>query len=107
MSYTTRQTRMRRVGLFMAETAGTIRFSWDAAFRDYTPIWLNLCDDKTYQKLLETDARSAEMPTFPQEGSIRKMDGVLVDKGLQKNIIWMLDWKNKRSMMRLVNMTNR
>ena len=82
-----------RVGLFMAETAGTIRFSWDAAFRDYTPIWLNLCDDKTYQKLLETE-EIAEMPTFPQEGSIRKMDGVLVIK-VSEEYHLDADWKNK------------
>lgn len=82
-----------RVGLFMAETAGTIRFSWDAAFRDYTPIWLNLCDGKTYQKLLETE-EIAEMPTFPQEGSIRKMDGVLVIK-VSEEYHLDADWKNK------------
>lgn len=82
-----------RVGLFMAETAGTIRFSWDAAFRDYTPIWLNLCDDKTYQKLLETE-EIAEMPTFPQEGSIRKIDGVLVIK-VSEEYHLDADWKNK------------
>ena len=82
-----------RVGLFMAETAGTIRFSWDAAFRDYTPIWLNLCDDETYQKLLETE-EIAEMPTFPQEGSIRKMDGVLVIK-VSEEYHLDADWKNK------------
>lgn len=82
-----------RVGLFMAETAGTIRFSWDAAFRDYTPIWLNLCDNKTYQELLETE-EIAEMPTFPQEGSIRKMDGVLVIK-ISEEYHLDADWKNK------------
>ena len=82
-----------RVGLFMAETAGTIRFSWNAAFRDYTPIWLNLCDDKTYQELLETEG-IAEMPTFPQEGSIRKMDGVLVIK-VSEEYHLDPDWKNK------------
>lgn len=82
-----------RVGLFMAETAGTIRFSWDAAFRDYTPIWLNLCDNKTYQELLETE-EIAEMPTFPQEGSIRKMDGVLVIK-VSEEYHLDADWKNK------------
>ena len=82
-----------RVGLFMAETAGTIRFSWNAAFRDYTPIWLNLCDDKTYQELLETE-EIAEMPTFPQEGSIRKMDGVLVIK-VSEEYHLDPDWKNK------------
>ena len=82
-----------RVGLFMAEAADTIRFSWDAAFRDYTPIWLNLCDDKTYQELLETE-EIAEMPTFPQEGSIRKMDGVLVIK-VSEEYHLDADWKNK------------
>ena len=82
-----------RVGLFMAETAGTIRFSWNAAFRDYTPIWLNLCDDKTYQELLETE-EIAEMPTFPQEGSIRKMDDVLVIK-VSEEYHLDPDWKNK------------
>lgn len=82
-----------RVGLFMAEAADTIRFSWNAAFRDYTPIWLNLCDDKTYQELLETE-EIAEMPTFPQEGSIRKMDGVLVIK-VSEEYHLDADWKNK------------
>ena len=82
-----------RVGLFMAEAADTIRFSWDAAFRDYTPIWLNLCDDKIYQELLETE-EVAEMPTFPQEGSIRKMDGVLVIK-VSEEYHLDADWKNK------------
>ena len=82
-----------RVGLFMAEAADTIRFSWDAAFRDYTPIWLNLCDNKTYQELLETE-EIAEMPTFPQEGSIRKIDGVLVIK-VSEEYHLDADWKNK------------
>ena len=82
-----------RVGLFMAEAADTIRFSWDAAFRDYTPIWLNLCDNKTYQELLETE-EIAEMPTFPQEGSIRKMAGVLVIK-VSEEYHLDADWKNK------------
>lgn len=68
-----------QVGLFKKENAATMRYSWNAVFRDLTPMQLELCSDEVYDELIRTE-EIKRMPTFPEKGSIQEMDGVYVIK---------------------------
>lgn len=68
-----------QVGLFEKENAATMRYSWNAVFRDLTPMQLELCSDEVYDELIRTE-EIKRMPTFPEKGSIQEMDGVYVIK---------------------------
>lgn len=68
-----------QVGLFKKESAATMRYSWNAVFRDLTPMQLELCSDEVYDELIRTE-EIKRMPTFPEKGSMREMDGVYVIK---------------------------
>ena len=56
-----------------------IRMSWSAVFRDLTPSPINFCSEEMYLSLIETE-EIAEMPLFPQKGSIQEINGILVVK---------------------------
>lgn len=68
-----------QVGLFEKENAATMRYSWNAVFRDLTPMQLELCSDEVYDELIRTE-EIKRMPTFPEKGSMQEMDGVYVIK---------------------------
>ena len=68
-----------QVGLFKKENAATMRYSWNAVFRDLTPMQLELCSDEVYDELIRTE-EIKRMPTFPEKGSMQEMDGVYVIK---------------------------
>ena len=68
-----------QVGLFEKENAATMRYSWNAVFRDLTPMKLELCSDEVYDELIRTE-EIKRMPTFPEKGSMQEMDGVYVIK---------------------------
>ena len=53
-----------QVGLFEKENAATMRYSWNAVFRDLTPMQLELCSDEVYDELIRTE-EIKRMPTFP------------------------------------------
>ena len=64
---------------FEKENAATMRYSWNAVFRDLTPMQLELCSDEVYDELIRTE-EIKRMPTFPEKGSMQEMDGVYVIK---------------------------
>ena len=68
-----------QVGLFKKGNAATMRYSWNAVFRDLTPMQLELCSDEVYDELIQTE-EIKRMPTFPEKGSMQEMDGVYVIK---------------------------
>ena len=68
-----------QVGLFKKENAATMRYSWNAVFRDLTPMQLELCSDEVYDELIRTE-EIKRMPIFPEKGSMQEMDGVYVIK---------------------------
>lgn len=68
-----------QVGLFKKENAATMRYSWNAVFRDLTPMQLELCSDEVYDELIRTE-EIKRMPTFPEKGSMQEMDGIYVIK---------------------------
>ena len=68
-----------QVGLFEKENAATMRYSWNAVFRDLTPMQLELCSDEVYDELIRTE-EIKRMPTFPEKGSMQEMDGIYVIK---------------------------
>ncbi len=68
-----------QVGLFKKENAATMRYSWNAVFRDLTPMKLELCSDEVYDELIRTE-EIKRMPTFPEKGSMQEIDGVYVIK---------------------------
>ena len=68
-----------QVGLFEKENAATMRYSWNAVFRDLTPMQLELCSDEVYDELIRTE-EIKRMPTFPEKGSMQEIDGVYVIK---------------------------
>lgn len=68
-----------QVGLFEKENAATMRYSWNAVFRDLTPMQLELCSDEVYDELIRTE-EIKRMPRFPEKGSMQEMDGVYVIK---------------------------
>lgn len=71
--------RLRTGGPFRKENAATMRYSWNAVFRDLTPMQLELCSDEVYDELIRTE-EIKRMPTFPEKGSMQEMDGVYVIK---------------------------
>lgn len=68
-----------QVGLFKKGNAATMRYSWNAVFRDLTPMQLELCSDEVYDELIRTE-EIKQMPTFPEKGSMQEMNGVYVIK---------------------------
>ena len=56
-----------------------MRYSWNAVFRDLTPMQLELCSDEVYDELIRTE-EIKRMPTFPEKGYMQEMDGVYVIK---------------------------
>lgn len=55
------------------------RRSWSGVLTEYCGIQLNLCSPEKYEEMRQRGDFS-EMPTFPEEGSIREIDGVVVVK---------------------------
>lgn len=55
------------------------RRSWSGVLTEYCGIQLNLCSPEKYEEMCQRDAFS-KMATFPEEGSIREIDGVVVVK---------------------------
>lgn len=57
--------RLRTGGPFQKKKMpATMRYSWNAVFRDLTPMQLELCSDEVYDELIRTE-EIKRMPTFP------------------------------------------
>ncbi|MCD7945439.1 MAG: hypothetical protein LUF81_02340 [Clostridiales bacterium] len=66
-------------GAYWYADAGNNRRSWNGLLVGYCGIQLNFCSDDTFKELIATST-IAEMPCFPDEGSICEVDGIVVIK---------------------------
>ena len=53
--------------------------TWRGIFRNLNGVNLPLCNSKEYEQIL-ANPEIDSMPVFPQEGSIRELDGIIVIK---------------------------
>lgn len=67
-----------QVGLFEKENAATMRYSWNAVFRDLTPMQLELCSDEVYDELI--GQKKSNECRHSLKGSMQEMDGVYAIK---------------------------
>lgn len=65
-------------GAWMVEPGNNYR-SWSGVLLEYFGVKLNVCPAEKYEELRQRD-EIASMPLFPMEGSITRIDGVVVVK---------------------------
>lgn len=68
-----------RGGIYITTLGSATRSFYSAYFRYVLLTPINLADQGVWNQI-EADERTKEMPTYPQEGSIQMLDGVLVIK---------------------------
>lgn len=68
-----------RFGGWWSTEAENHKQSWQGVLTEYCGIRLNLCSGQQYQILIQNE-EVANMPAFPQEGSIVEINGIIVVK---------------------------